>query len=193
MTCPVPLLQDDQELARLLEILRELKPVKILEIGSLYGGTLWHWMTTFPGSTVVSIDKTAVDVPQHPQEKTAACRALWPEWAIENDCDLLDIDAYSDDLDVIELVKREYAPFDFIFIDGGHKYQAVEHDFTTFYPLLRKGGVMALHDCAVGDNDPDIDVGRFWRELAAEWPGNTQLINTTPGLWGIGVIRKWQS
>ena len=37
-------------------------------------------------------------------------------------------------------------PLDFLFIDGDHAYDAVLKDFLMWTPLLRTGGVLAMHD-----------------------------------------------
>lgn len=37
-------------------------------------------------------------------------------------------------------------PLDFLFIDGDHAYDAVLRDYTMWTPLLKVGGVLAMHD-----------------------------------------------
>lgn len=37
--------------------------------------------------------------------------------------------------------------FKFIFIDADHQYESVKKDFLNYYPLIRKGGIIAFHDC----------------------------------------------
>lgn len=37
-------------------------------------------------------------------------------------------------------------PFDFIFIDGSHQYDDVKRDVQLFYPSIKPGGVLALHN-----------------------------------------------
>jgi hypothetical protein len=55
--CPVPLLQSAGEFAALLDLYRALEPRTVLEIGSLLGGTLWHWLRFAPpGALVLNID-----------------------------------------------------------------------------------------------------------------------------------------
>ena len=54
--CPVPVYQDESELNRLIELVKEIKPKRILEIGSLHGGTLWYWMNAVKGAEIVSVD-----------------------------------------------------------------------------------------------------------------------------------------
>jgi predicted O-methyltransferase YrrM len=36
---------------------------------------------------------------------------------------------------------------DFLFIDADHSYEAVSRDWKDWVPKLRKGGIVALHDC----------------------------------------------
>lgn len=189
MTCPVPLYQDAREMDALLILLRELKPMRILEVGSLYGGTLWNWMNAAPGSTVVSVDAIAVGVPEHPAERIKECRAMWPEFAAQFGCELHTITERSESEAAI-VAARALGPYDYIFIDAGHKYAEVDGDFRNYWPMLRAGGLMALHDCACRDKYPNIDVGTWWRSLEASGKFYTSLISYIPGWWGIGVIQK---
>jgi predicted O-methyltransferase YrrM len=52
-------------------------------------------------------------------------------------------------------------PIDILHIDGQHTYAAVSHDFATWSPFVRKGGVIVMHDTQSFPND----VGRFFREI----------------------------
>lgn len=44
------------------------------------------------------------------------------------------------------LNSEDDTPFDFIFIDGDHSYEATLADCETYYPLLKKGGIFCGHD-----------------------------------------------
>lgn len=39
---------------------------------------------------------------------------------------------------------------DFLFIDGDHRFPEAMRDFTDWTPLLRKGGLLAMHDARMG-------------------------------------------
>ncbi|HRJ30863.1 MAG TPA: class I SAM-dependent methyltransferase [Cyclobacteriaceae bacterium] len=52
-------------------------------------------------------------------------------------------------------------PIDVLFIDGSHEYQDVKADFESFYPHVKKGGIIAFHDIK-GKWDGVI---RFWAEV----------------------------
>lgn len=51
--CPVPIYQDEGEFTKLLDLVKINQPKRILEIGSLYGGTTWYWMNTANGIKIV--------------------------------------------------------------------------------------------------------------------------------------------
>lgn len=41
---------------------------------------------------------------------------------------------------------EELGPFDCVFIDGNHSYEYVKMDLENYAPLVKKGGIVALHD-----------------------------------------------
>lgn len=65
------------------------------------------------------------------------------------------------------VVKNWNQPFDFIFIDGDHAYEAVKQDFDQWFPLLDQEGIIAFHDSAPVTSMPDAFAG---------WPGPVKLV-----------------
>ena len=59
-----------------------------------------------------------------------------------------------------EVVFKEHAPLvlDILYIDGSHKFEDVKYDIINYSPLVRKGGVMIIDDCA---NDLHMPWGYF--------------------------------
>jgi Methyltransferase domain len=53
-------------------------------------------------------------------------------------------------------------------MDGSHSYEAAEHDFQNWFPKVRNGGVVLLHDIAVRSGD--YGVWRLWEELQKKFP-----------------------
>ena len=58
---------------------------------------------------------------------------------------------------------RKNAPYDFLFIDAGHRYHEVKADFENYSPMVRKGGMIAFHDAVQRNNE--IEVWKFLDEL----------------------------
>lgn len=50
---------------------------------------------------------------------------------------------------------------DILHIDGLHTYEAVKHDFNTWKPKVRKGGIILMHDI----NVEGFGVKDFWKEV----------------------------
>jgi hypothetical protein len=70
-------------------------------------------------------------------------------------------------------------------IDGLHTYDAVSRDFANWYPKVRPGGAILLHDIAA--RHADFGVWRLWEEIAGCYPSLSFAHS-----WGLGVIAKPQ-
>jgi len=66
------------------------------------------------------------------------------------------------------VVKNWEHEFDFIWIDGDHRYEEVKRYFTDWYPLLASGGFMAFHDSAPVTSVKTTFVG---------WLGPVKMVN----------------
>lgn len=73
----------------------------------------------------------------------------------------------------------ENGTIDVLHVDGGHSLEAVQHDFDTWIPKVRTGGVVLLHDTR---SFPD-DVGRFFNSIS--FPKFE-----IPHSHGLGVVTK---
>jgi len=62
---------------------------------------------------------------------------------------------------------------DFLFIDGDHSYEGLKGDWTSWSPLIKPGGVVALHDSRATPNRPIHDAGsvRYCQEVIVYHPG----------------------
>jgi predicted O-methyltransferase YrrM len=87
-------------------------------------------------------------------------------------------------------------PLDVLFIDGDHSYEGVRADFEQYAPLVRPGGIVALHDI-----NPDFstrsdlatpsisgDVPRYWSELKKEHRTEELIANPDQDGFGIGIV-----
>lgn len=147
--------QNKEELTFLLSKLNEIKPKVILEIGSWRGYSAEVWQKAFE-----------------------------PEWmlALESDRNVADpelIDQIpfmfrdSHLQDTLQAVKEHLGDkqVDFLFIDGDHTYEGVKRDFELYSPLVREGGIIALHDIALNEPkwvEAGVEVCKLWGEICYE-------------------------
>jgi len=68
----------------------------------------------------------------------------------------------SHESDVFEVVKKQFdKPIDILFIDGDHKYEGAKKDFEMYVPLVKKGGLIIMHDTV----NIREGVKDFWKEI----------------------------
>ena len=75
----------------------------------------------------------------------------------------------------------ENETFDVIHIDGLHTYDAISHDFNTWYPKLKHNGIMLFHDIASGKK---YGSDKFWDEIKAKYPCHFEFTHS----WGLGIL-----
>lgn len=90
---------------------------------------------------------------------------------------------------LIEKLPPDYNMLDLLFIDGDHHLKAVRADFERYYPLVREGGMIALHDISPGIIQPQVGVPRYWKALKEKYPNHLECMNPK-GRRGIGAIFK---
>jgi hypothetical protein len=56
---------------------------------------------------------------------------------------------------------------DLLHIDGLHTYEAGKHDFESWFPKVRKDGIILLHDIFISRDD--FGVYKFWEELKRDY------------------------
>ena len=125
-------LQVTSELELMLDLYRQVKPKRVLEIGSWDGGTLKEWLTQHKPDVVVAVDL------EHRN------REAYEGWR-HPDTILYLYDGQSQEASQIAAM-GSHAPYDWVFIDGDHGHDAVAEDVANCLPLVRPGGMMLLHD-----------------------------------------------
>lgn len=157
-----------------------IKPRVIVEIGCDRGGTLYAWRQICP--RVYGI--TGVD---NSQAAGGSGKPLDAHGATVRVGDSHDPAAWD------WLVCRIQAdgaplgqPVDVLVIDGDHSYDGVRDDFERYAPLVRRGGLVLLHDIAVVD-DPRAEVHRLWPELAGRFR-TSEIRSSRPPTYGWGVV-----
>lgn len=185
-------LQREWEIVRLLRAVRDLQPTRLCEIGTANGGTSFLLARVAPPGSIL----VTADLSPRPGRAEALAILGAPRCAIRQ--------VHGDSrADATERVIRAAAggePFDFLLIDGDHGYNGVAADFERYRKLVRRGGIIALHDIVQdtrrrsgvqGPGDAG-DVPRFWRELVSRFPGATSEIVENPDqdACGIGIVIK---
>jgi predicted O-methyltransferase YrrM len=180
----VTAIQKRDELLPLLEEIRRLEPRRVCEIGTSGGGTLYLLTrVSREDALVISVDLL---VPLHTQAARARlARAGQHVMSISGDSHAPETKAK-----VQELLAGE--PLDVLFIDGDHSYEGVRADFEHYSPLVRPGGLIALHDInsnqVEGGSAISGDVPRYWQELKAGRRTRELIADPEQDGYGIGVV-----
>jgi len=180
-------LQHKFEIERLLRIVDELEPSVIIEIGTSRGGTLCLFtIVAESDATIISIDMPGGPFGGgYPKWKIPLYESLAREsqkiHLVRND---------SHNPVVIDEVKRILGnkKVDFLFLDGDHSYEGVKRDFEMYSPLVRCGGIIALHDIVDHPVETRCEVNKFWSEVKANYE-HMEIVNDWEQRWaGIGVL-----
>jgi predicted O-methyltransferase YrrM len=182
------------EILGLLEALAAERPRRLLEIGTASGGTLFLLAQVADRSATI----VSVDLPQ------GEFGGGYPAWKIPlyqgfvrpaQTLHLIRADSHAPETLARARARLRHEPLDFLFIDGDHTYDGVKRDFEDYGPLVRPGGLIALHDIAppgeLRSGGPNLlpgEVPRFWRELRDRYDSR-ELLASPEGFFGIGLIR----
>lgn len=162
--------QEIEEFRWLISEVEKLKPQAILEIGVHHGGSLKFWEAILPpGGLLVGVD-------YQPQL----------DWDVaESDRRIFIVRGRSERGETVMRVREILAggSVDFAFLDGSHEYDVVKEDFENYSPMVREGGIVAIHDI----NTERGKAGRFFAELEARYPNATAKVCRVQGT---GIWRK---
>lgn len=183
--------QKRNEILPLLELLKQLNPKTIIEIGTHRGGTLFLFsQIADPSAVVISVDY------QYPSEEY---RKTLPKLARKNQR-IYCVQGDSHDSATLDRVKEILGSrsVDFLFIDGDHTYEGVKQDFYGYSDLVKEKGIIAFHDI---NPDNFIRYGRktnsyvggvpnFWKEVTESCENYQEFIeDINQDGYGIGVIQ----
>lgn len=166
---------------------RELAPKTIVEVGTHKGGNSFLFCHAVPSAQrVVGVDLCVQNgaklvhfvrpgqryFPLHGDSQTAAMKARVQS-------------------------RLGGSTVDFLFIDGDHSYKGVKADYELYSPLVRSGGIIALHDI-VPDHRTRFgretgcyagEVHQFWAELKRTHAVEELIDDAEQDGFGIGLIR----
>ncbi len=185
------LIQKVYEFNEFLNLVKDLKPKIICDIGSSGGGTIRlfsHFADKEAQIISIDIDNTPV-------------RQVVFQHLVGLDQDLWVIQASSYADETVSKIKERLGDqkIDLLFIDGDHEYDGVKKDFELYAPLVREGGIIGFHDIVEDHKtrygkETDAWVGevpKYWKELKQEKYQIKEIVeNTEQDGFGIGVIFK---
>jgi cephalosporin hydroxylase len=184
--------QNLQEFEGLLKEFEKLKVEKFVEIGSLYGWTLQHFIHySVQGSKAVAIDlpvrRFVGSQDWRVEKQEHNYKNVWPVWAKEKNCKLFLIPDESQNPQTLEKTKSIFndEKIDFLFIDGNHMYTAVQKDYEMYGPLVRSGGIIAFHD--IGQNE-EGGVCNLWNQIKTKHTSYKEFLYEKNQEKGIGLL-----
>jgi predicted O-methyltransferase YrrM len=181
--------QKPAEVSRLLELVAALRPRHACEIGSYNGGNLFLISQMCASrAKIVSIDI----------DNDRLKRWVFPRLAGRGrSLYCINADSHLDSTRVqLERILNGH-PLDFLFIDGDHSYAGVRRDFELYSPLVRSGGVIALHDIVPDHRSrPGVDTSHWAGEVPVFWDQIKRKFNSLSEFidepdqdgYGIGVL-----
>lgn len=185
--------QNPAEIEALYQTVRDLAPMRVLEIGTARGGTLYLWSQAATSDAII----VSVDLPggqfggAYP-----ACRIPFYQAFKRTGQKLYLLRKDSHESNTVEEVTELFNKnlIDFAFIDGDHTYEGVKADFLNYGPMVRPGGIIAFHDILPRPDLPSIQINRFWKEVREKY--NTGEIigpDESGRKIGIGLIHVGES
>jgi len=180
-------LQRRDEVAALMAIVERERPSTVLEIGTANGGTLFLLARcASEDATLISID--IGDGPfggGYPPWRTRLYASFAD--ARQTVVPMRGDSRLQETRDMVShlLAGRE---LDLLLIDGDHSYEAVSRDLELYAPMVREGGIIALHDIVPGPEELVGGVPRLWAVLKQRHPHHELVDSWDQEGFGIGVI-----
>lgn len=167
---PVDAYQEPGEFGHLWDLVASRPHARILEIGSLFGGTLWWWSHLPDIESLVSIDLPSQW--EQVRDGVREARTHWAEWFAPR-CDFSEITGDSRSGATLACIEQHVdrdGPFDFAFIDGDHTYDGVRNDWHNYSRFIRPGGLVAFHDTWPNGDRHEPGVVKWVDELRHQLP-----------------------
>lgn len=177
--------QHPREIFRLYVRVIELAPSNVVEIGTARGGTLYLWTQASADDAMI----VSIDLPGGPfGGGYRACREPFYHAFARAGQHLTLI---RDDAGKLAVRDRaaENGAVDFLFIDADHSLSGIRRNVSLYGPLVRPGGLIALHDILPNPRWPEIEIWRLWQHLR-ELGNAEEIVDSRDGdrPLGIGLI-----
>ena len=180
-------MQIRQEIQELLSVLSKRNVSAMLEIGTGYGGALFLFTRVMNSNAkLISLDLPDVNFFGGYESFRIP---FFTNFAQQNQHIFLvraDSHSASTSSTVKAILKQQ--KLDFLFIDGDHTYEGIKLDFQMYSPLIRKGGLIALHDICKHPPAMGCNIHKFWNEIKRKYKFQ-EIISKQNQTWGgIGVL-----
>lgn len=149
------------EVALLLEALKDKKVKVVLEIGVHQGGSLTVWWRYFKPELTIGVDHNLDFLNKRVAAGDFGFMADNPPFCIQGDS------RNPKTIREVEVL-LDRQPVDLLAIDGGHEYETVKADHSNYSRFLAKDGVTVFHDIALTGAKwiaAGVEVARFWNEI----------------------------
>jgi cephalosporin hydroxylase len=175
------------EILRFLKLIRNYKPKFILEIGTGRGGTLFLFSRTAAVDAII----ISIDLPR------GKYGGGYQEWKIDlfksfslSKQKMFLIRGNSHEIKSLNRVKKilKGNKLDLLYIDGDHSYEGAKRDFEMYKPLIKKGGIIAVHDI-VPIKNIEYNVEKFWNEIKDMYDYEEIVEDWNQNLAGFGIIK----
>jgi predicted O-methyltransferase YrrM len=179
--------QVESELQTLLSIVQKRKVHYMLEIGTAQGGTLFLFSKILcPDATIISLD---LPYGSYGGGYKSFKIPFYLSFVEKNQhMHLLRGNSHlSQSLSEVESLLCGQK-LDFLFIDGDHTYEGVKKDYLMYSPLVRKGGLIGLHDICVHPPRLRCEVSKFWNEIKTTHRHQEIIENPQQHWAGIGLL-----
>ena len=160
------------------DLIKGLKPGKIVELGTHYGGSYF----TFCDSVKKSNLRTqcfAVDTWQGEEHAGFYDERVF-EFVNKQNQYYKEFSSLLRTTFQDALQSFEDNSIDLLHVDGFHSYDAVLNDYETWKPKLSHNGCMLFHDVTV--HQPGFGVHKFWKELVSQYPNQCFNFDHSHGL-----------
>lgn len=164
------------------DLIAALRPRSIVELGTHFGESYFGFCQAV-AENAVPCKCYAVDTWQGDSHAGYYDESVFQEVQAYNSANYGSFSALL--RDTFDHASEQFGPetINLLHIDGLHTYEAVKHDFETWYPKVRPGGVMLIHD--TNARHADFKVWRFWEEISEKYSG-FEFSHS----WGLGVLCK---
>jgi cephalosporin hydroxylase len=183
-------LQKRAEVLRLTELVRELRPAAVCEIGAAGGGTAFLFAhAAAEDAIIVSVDLNFERARRKAVRRFARARQR-----------LVCVQGDSHEAVTCDAVRAALGgrPLDLLYLDGDHSFEGVAADFRLYAPLVRAGGLVVLHDIVpdfrtrygVETSSDTGGVPLFWERVKRAGGEVTEIVeDEAQDGYGIGILR----